>query len=141
MCNCVSPVCFHSFATWNELFDYSCDYSISSRKLFYLQLAGFSCLCLFILGQYQNEHFFFFNQRFNTIKIKNNEKLQCLVYLLIISVPKEYNVKRLYTTKQEGIYKKESLDLIIVELKKKDKQCNCKTGKGVSCACFLCSFT
>lgn len=55
----------------------------------------------------------------------NNNKLQCIVCMQVISVPKEYNVKRHYTTlhqKKFQQYTGESRTSIITEYKKKLKQ-------------------
>lgn len=55
----------------------------------------------------------------------NNGKLQCLVCMQIVSVSKEYNVKRHYSTMHEEKYKKyegESRNVMIADLRKKLKQ-------------------
>lgn len=55
----------------------------------------------------------------------NNEKLQCLVCMQVVSVPKEYNVKRHYLSLHGEKYKKytgESRNVLISEFKKKLKQ-------------------
>lgn len=55
----------------------------------------------------------------------NNGKLQCLVCMNIVSVPKEYNVRRHYTTMHEkkyATYTNESRRALVADLKKKLKQ-------------------
>lgn len=55
----------------------------------------------------------------------NNGKLQCLVCMNIVSVPKEYNVRRHYTTMHENkyaTYTNESRRALVADLKKKLKQ-------------------
>lgn len=55
----------------------------------------------------------------------NNGKLQCLVCMQVVSVPKEYNVKRHYSTMHEEKYRKyegQSRVVLIQDLKKKLKQ-------------------
>ncbi|XP_050059755.1 general transcription factor II-I repeat domain-containing protein 2-like [Aphis gossypii] len=55
----------------------------------------------------------------------NNGKLQCLVCMNIVSVPKEYNVRRHYTTMHEkkyATYTNESRRALVTDLKKKLKQ-------------------
>ena len=55
----------------------------------------------------------------------NNGKLQCLVCMQIVSVPKEYNVKRHYSTMHENkyaTYKEEARHALVADFKKKLKQ-------------------
>lgn len=55
----------------------------------------------------------------------NNGKLQCLVCMNVVSVPKEYNVRRHYTTVHENkyaTYTNESRRALVADLKKKLKQ-------------------
>lgn len=55
----------------------------------------------------------------------NNGKLQCLVCMQVVSVPKEYNMKRHYSTLHEEKYQSytgESRNILISEFKKKLKQ-------------------
>lgn len=55
----------------------------------------------------------------------NNGKLQCLVCMNVVSVPKEYNVRRHYTTlheKKYATYTDESRGALVADLKKKLKQ-------------------
>lgn len=57
--------------------------------------------------------------------MNNNGKLQCLVCLQVLSVPKEYNMKRHYSTLHEekyNTYGGESRNILISQLKKKVKQ-------------------
>lgn len=62
----------------------------------------------------------------------NNGKLQCLVCLQIISVPKEYNVKRHYSTMHESKFSnctEEARRVLVGDLKKKLKQQTCMFNK------------
>ncbi|KAJ8892225.1 hypothetical protein PR048_004805 [Dryococelus australis] len=55
----------------------------------------------------------------------NNGKLQCLVCMQVVSVPKEYNVKRHYSTMHESKfanYKREATSVLVGDFKKKMKQ-------------------
>lgn len=55
----------------------------------------------------------------------NNNKLQCIVCMQVLSVPKEYNMKRHYTTLHEKTFQQytgESRKAIITDYKKKLKQ-------------------
>ena len=62
----------------------------------------------------------------NDYLITNNSgKLQCLVCMQIVSVPKEYNVKRHYSTMHENkyaTYKEEARHALVADFKKKLKQ-------------------
>lgn len=52
----------------------------------------------------------------------NNNKIQCMICMQVISVSKEYNVKRHYTTLHEEKYKKhvgEARKIVVAEYKKK----------------------
>lgn len=55
----------------------------------------------------------------------NNNKFQCIVCMQVVSIPKEYNMKRHYTTLHEKTFQQytgESRKAIITEYKKKLKQ-------------------
>lgn len=55
----------------------------------------------------------------------NNNKLQCIVCMQVLSIPKEYNMKRHYTTLHEKTFQQytgESRKAIITDYKKKLKQ-------------------
>lgn len=57
--------------------------------------------------------------------VENNGKLQCLVCMQVVSVPKEYNVRRHYSTMHENkyaTYTDESRRTLVADLKKKLKQ-------------------
>lgn len=52
----------------------------------------------------------------------NNNKIQCLICMQVLSVSKEYNVKRHYTSLHEEKYKKhvgEARKVMVAEYKKK----------------------
>lgn len=62
---------------------------------------------------------------FDYLITMNNRKLQCLVCMQVVSVPKEYNVKRHYSTIHESKYenyKEEARRILIGDLKSKLKQ-------------------
>ena len=58
--------------------------------------------------------------------VENKGKPQCLVCLQVLSVPKEYNLKRHYETRHKNQYERVAIEAVVKDLKSKyDRQRSC----------------